>query len=115
MLAWRLQCHKIDHVDDADLNVREMLPQQMDSRQRLEGRDISRTGHHNIRFAALVSTCPLPNSNPARAVFDGVMDVEVLRRGLLACDNYVDVMPAAQAMICDRQQRIRVWRKIHAN
>src|SRR2546422_602643 len=87
MLAWRLQCHKIDHVDDADLNVRKMLPQQIDSRQRLEGRDISRTGHHNIRFAALVSTRPLPNSNPARAVFDGVIHVEVLGRGLLACDR----------------------------
>src|SRR5580704_18566549 len=36
MLRWRLQRHEIDYIDDANLDVREMLPKQIHGGQRFE-------------------------------------------------------------------------------
>ena len=44
-----------------------------------------------------------------------VVHGQPLREGVLACNHYVDVMPAAQAVIEDRQQTIGVGRQINAH
>src|SRR5205085_6468999 len=41
--------------------------------------------------------------------------VEILQRRLLAGDDDVDVVATAQAMVCDREQRVRVGRQIDAD
>ena len=45
----------------------------------------------------------------------GRVDVEVLQRRLLAGDDDVDVVAAAQAMIDHGQQRVRIRRQIDAH
>ena len=46
---------------------------------------------------------------------DGFVDGEPLRRGLLAGDDQVDVVLAAQAVVGDGEQRVGVGRKIDAH
>ena len=48
-------------------------------------------------------------------MFDGLVHREPLRRGLLAGDNDVDVVAAAQAVIGHRQQAIGIRRQIDAD
>ena len=46
---------------------------------------------------------------------DGRVHVEPLRRRLLAGDDDVDVVAAAQAVVGDREQRVRVGRQVDAD
>ncbi len=43
---------------------------------------------------------------------DGLVHGQPLRRGLLACDNHVDIVAAAQAVVRHRKKRIGVRRQI---
>src|SRR2546422_4794713 len=45
---------QVDDVDEANLEIGEVLPQHHDRRKRLLGRDVAGTGHHHIRLRALV-------------------------------------------------------------
>jgi hypothetical protein len=58
---------------------------------------------------------PFPDADAARAVQLGVFERQPGRLGLLAGDDHVDEVAAAQAVIDRRQQRVRVGREIHAN
>ncbi len=46
---------------------------------------------------------------------DRVVHRQVVEGGLLARDHHVHVVPAAQAVVGDRQQRVGVGREIDAN
>ena len=46
---------------------------------------------------------------------DGRGHVEPLRRRLLAGDDHVDVVAAAQTVVRHREQRVRVGRQVHAD
>ena len=48
-------------------------------------------------------------------MLDGLVHRQPLRRGLLAGDDDVDVIAAAQAMIGDRQQAVGVGRQVDAD
>ena len=52
---------------------------------------------------------------PGGAVLDGRVHVEPLQRGLLAGDDDVDVVAAAQAVVGHREQRVGVRRQIDAD
>ena len=45
-------------------------------------------------------------------MLDGLIHGEPLRRGLLAGDHDVDVVAAAQAVVCHRQERVGVGRQV---
>src|SRR5262245_50301490 len=60
MLTWRLQLHQVHHVDDADLQVRRVLSQEIDSRKGLERRHVAAACHHDIGLTAPVIAGPLP-------------------------------------------------------
>ena len=115
MLARRLQLHQVHDVDDADLQLRQMLADQLDGGQRLQRRHVAAAGHDHVGLAALVVAGPFPDAEPGGAVLDGLVHRQPLRRRLLAGDDDVDVVAAAQAVVGHRQQRIGVRRQIDAD
>jgi hypothetical protein len=115
VLAGRLQLHQVDHVDHADLELGKVRAQNGHRGQGLEGRHVARAGHDQVGLALPVVARPLPHANAFAAVLDRVVHSQPLRRGMLAGDHHVDVVPAPQAMIHDGQQAIRVGRQVHAD
>ena len=113
-LLW-LQGHQIDDVDNSDPKLRRVLAQQIDGSEGLQGRHIATTGHDYVRLSALIVTGPLPDTNAGRAVFDRLIHGEPLRRRLFPDDDHVDIVPAAQAVVCDAQQAVGIGRQINAN
>jgi hypothetical protein len=48
-------------------------------------------------------------------VLDRLVHREPLGRRLLARDDHIDVVPAAQAVVGDREEAVRVRRQVHAD
>ncbi len=115
MLALRLQLHQIDDVDDADLQLRQMLAQDGHRRQRLQRRHVAAAGHDDVGLGVLVVAGPLPDADALGAVLDGGVHRQPLRRRMLAGDHDVDVVTAAQAVVHHRQQAVRIRRQIDAH
>ena len=107
--------HQVDHIDHADLQVRRVPAQQVDGSQGFQRRNIATARHHHVGLAALIVAGPLPDSYPARAVLDRRVHVQPLQRGLLAGDNDIDIIAAAQAVIGDRKQAVGVRRQVDAH
>ncbi len=112
MLAVGLEAHQVDHVHEPDFQPRQPLAQDRRRSERLERRHVACTGEHDVRLAALVVRRPVPDPDPARAVDDRVVDRQVVERRLLPRDDHVDVVARAQAVVGDRQQRVRVRRQV---
>ena len=106
---WRLERHQIDDVDDANLQLRDVPAKQIDGGQRLQRRHVAAAGHHHVGLAALVVAGPLPDADAGRAVLDRLIHGQPLRRRLLAGDDHVDVVAAAQAVVGDA--RAGSWRR----
>ena len=85
MLALRLQRHEIDDIDEADAKCRKSLPQNCRGGKRLQRWHVTGTSDNNIRLSAFPGTRPFPYAESRFAVRGGRVDVEPLRRGLLAC------------------------------
>ena len=114
VLAVGLQPHQVDDVDHAHLQLGQLTPDQVDGGQRLEGGDVAAAAHDDIRVA-LVVRGPLPDPDPARAVQDRVVDREVVQLRLLARHDHVHVVAAAQAVVGDREQAVRVGWQVDAD
>ena len=97
------------------LSSGQMLAQQLDGGQRLQGRHVAAAGHHHVGLAAAVVARPFPDAEPGLAVLDRLVHRQPLRRGLLAGDDDVDVVAAAQAMVGDREQAVGVGRQVDAD
>ena len=111
----RLQFHQINHVNHTDPEVREVPAQQLHCRQGFKRRHVSGTGHHQIRLAAGIAAGPLPDPDAGRAMSDCRLHVQPLRRRMLAGDDYVHIVAAAQAVIGHRQQAVGIGRQVHAD
>src|ERR1700730_8891438 len=92
-----------------------MASKEVDGGKGLQGRYVAAARQHDIGLAAMVIAGPLPDPEPGLAVLDRLLHRQPLRRRLLAGDNEIDVVPAAQAMVGDRQQTIGVGRQIDAD
>src|ERR1019366_1832597 len=103
---------EVHDVDDADLQVGNVRAEHLHRGQRFEGGDIAGAGHHDVGLAASIIAGPGPGAEAGGAVFDGGVHVQPLRRGVLAGDDDVDVVAAAQAMVRDGQERIGGGRQI---
>ena len=114
VLGLRLQSHEVDHVHDADPNVRNVVSQQGHGCESFERRNITRAGHDHIGIVRIVAR-PLPDAGADRAVANGGFDIEPLPLGLFAGNDQVDVVPAAKTVIGDREQAVRVGRQIDAH
>ena len=114
MLGAGLQLEQVDDVDEADLQVGELLAQQRRRGQRFLRRDVAGRGHHHVGLAALVVAGPVPDADALGAVRDRRVHVQVLQMDLLVGDDHVDVVLAAQAVVGDREQAVHVRRQIDA-
>ena len=115
VLGVRLQLHEVDDVDHPDFQVGKMLTHDRDGSERLQRRHVATAGHHHIRCLALIVACPLPDADTLRAVLDGGVHRQPLRRRMFSRDHDIDVVAAAQAVIHHRQQAVRVRRKVNAH
>ena len=115
MLALRLQLHQIDDIDHPDFQIGQMLAQNGNGGQNLQRGRVAAAGHHHVRLGVLVVAGPLPDANSFRAMHDCGVHGQPLREGVFAGHHHVDVMPAAQAVIKDRQQTIGIGREVDAH
>ena len=83
--------------------------------QNLQRGRVAAAGHDHIRFGVLVIAGPLPDANSFGAMHDRRVHGQPLREGVFACDHHVDIMPAAQAVIKNREQTIGIRRKVNTH
>jgi hypothetical protein len=115
MLVGALQAHEVDDVDDADLELGQVLAQERRGGQHLQGGDVARATQDHVGLGAGVAAGPVPRADPARAVQDRVLHRQPVERRLLARHHHVDVVAAAQAVVHDRQERVGVRRQVDAD
>ena len=70
---------------------------------------------HDVGFAAAVGARPLPDAHAGGAMAHRLVHREPHRRRLLARDDDVHVVAAAQAVVGHAEQAVRVGRQIDAN
>ena len=110
VLAFGLQFHQIDDVHHSDLQLWQAFAQHGHSRECLQSRNVTAAGHDHIGRNSLVIAGPLPDANSLAAMQEGGFHGQPLRRRVLARDNDVHVVAAAQAVIHHREQAVRVRR-----
>ena len=66
MLGVGLEAHQVDDVDDANLELGQVLAQDRGGGERLERRDVAAAAEHDVGLAAAVVRRPLPDAD-ARA------------------------------------------------
>ena len=115
MLAVGLQAHQVDDVHHPDLQLGQLAREDRRGGDGLERRHVAGAGQHHVGLCAFVAARPVPHADPARAVRDRLLHRQVVQRGLLAGDDHVDVVAAAQAVVGDRQQAVGVGRQVHAH
>ena len=115
MLAVGLQAHQVDDVDHPDLQLGQLAREDRRGGDGLERRHVPGAGEHHVGLCAFVAARPVPDADPARAVRDRLLHRQVVERGLLAGDDHVDVVAAAQAVVGDRQQAVGVRGQVHAD
>src|SRR5271157_4297056 len=108
-----LKFEKIDDVDEADLQVGELLPKQHRCGQRFLRRYIPRGGEDDIRLATLVVPRPVPNADALGAVLNGGIHIEVLKMQLLVGDDYINIVLTPEAVIGYRQEAVHIGRKVN--
>ncbi len=108
------QTVQIDHIDEADFEIREVLAEEAYGGQRFFGGNVAGAGHHDIGFHVLVVAGSLPDAEALGAVDDGFVHGHVLQVLLLVRHDDVDVAGAAEAMVGDADQRVGVGRQVDA-
>ena len=112
----RLQPHQVDDVDDAHLQLGQVLAEQVDRGQRLERRDVAGAAPCTTSGSppsSLLAQSQMPSPR-VQCMIASSIDSQFERR-LLAGDDHVDVVAAAQAVVGDREQRVRVRRQVDAD
>ena len=112
VLRVRLQAHQVDDVDHPHSQVGQFTPQDIGGSQCLQRRNVAGAGQHHVGLAGRGAR-PLPDPQSAGAMVDRRLHVEIGQGGLLAGDDDVDVVAAAQAVVGNRQQRVAVRRQVH--
>ena len=114
MLRARLELHQVDNVDHPHLQLRQVLTENGCGGQDLERGRVATAGHDHVRLAPVVAR-PLPDADALRAMHHGRVHRQPLRQRVLASDDHVHVVPAAQAVVDDRQKAVRVGRQVDAH
>jgi len=113
VLSFRLEPHQVHHVDDPDPQFRQVLTEDVGGGEDFQGGDVTRAAEHHVRLGAVgVGAGPFPDPGAAGAVEHGGVHVQPVRGRLLAGDDHVDVVAAAQAMVGDRQEGVGVRRQV---
>ena len=104
---------EIDDVDHAHAQLLRPLPQPVRRRNGFERRNVAGAAEHHVGFVATVR-CPVPDTGAAGAVRARLVHREPLQLRLLVDDDQVHVVAAAQAVIGDGEQAVRVRGQVHA-
>ena len=115
MLALRLQLHQVYDIDDAHFQFGSVTAQQVDGGERLQCWHVAAAGHYDVRLVTPVVAGPFPNPKAGIAVLDRLVHGQPLRRRLLAGNDDIDEIAAAQAVVGHRKQTIGVGRQINAD
>src|SRR5277367_2116080 len=110
MLALGLELHQIDDIDHTDFQIGQMLTKDGNSSQNLQSGCVSAAAHYYIRLCVLGVAGPLPDANSFCAMHNSSIHSQPLREGMFACNHYIDVVPAAQAMIKYGQEAVGIRR-----
>src|SRR5271157_3950575 len=101
MLRARLEFEKVDHVNEPDLDIGELLAQQSRRGQSLLRGDVAGRRENYVGFAALIVACPVPDPDALRTVLDCRFHIEVLEVELFIRDDNINVVLASEAMVRD--------------
>jgi hypothetical protein len=82
VLGLGLQAYQVHDVDDLDVQSRQVSAEQVCGGQCFPGGDVARAGEHDVEFV-VGRAGPWPAAEPSGAVRDGLIDGEVVQRGLL--------------------------------
>ena len=104
---------RVHHVHHADLQLRQLLPQNADSGQRFQSGGIAAAGHHHIRLLAGIIGGPLPDADALGAVLDRLLHGEPLGAGMLAGHDDVHIVPALDAVVEAGKQAVGIGGQIH--
>ena len=112
VLGRRLEAHEVDHVDHAHHKLRKVPADQVRGGQRLQRRHVAGAGQDHVGITAFVGAHPVPDAETSGAMRNRIVHGQVVERGLLAGDDHVDIVAAAQAVIGDRKQAVDVGREV---
>ena len=70
------EAEEIDDVDEADLEVGEVLAEDGDGGERFRGGDVAGAGDDDVGLGACVGGGPVPDADALGAVLDGLVHVE---------------------------------------
>src|SRR5215469_7878166 len=115
MFAVGLQLEQIDHIDEANLQIRKLWPQKRNRSQSLLSRNIAGRGDDHVRFAGFVVAGPIPDPDSLRAVGDGGAHIQILQVFLLVADDHVHIILAAQTVISDGEKAVHIGWQIDAS
>src|SRR4029453_14117835 len=113
VFGMRHQFKQVNDVHEPDLRVRQVLAQQGGGGQGLHCRTVADPRHDHGGFGPPVVSGPNPDSEALRAVLDRPLHVQILKVDLFIRDDDVDVVDAAQAMVCNRQWRVGISRQVN--
>src|SRR6202453_1636624 len=106
MLCGGLELHQIDDIDNPNFQFGQMLAQEGNSSENLQGGCVAAAGHDHVRLAALVVAGPLPDAETFGAVDDRLIHSQPLRQSVLSCNHHVDVIAASQAGVENRKKAV---------
>ena len=109
-----LEAEEIDDVDEADLEVGEVLAEDGGGGEGFLRGDVAGAGHDDVGLGAVVGGGPVPDADAFGAVLDGGVHVEVLEVRLLVGDDDVDVVDGAEAVVGDGEEAVGVGREVDA-
>src|ERR1700730_10810190 len=115
MFRCRLQGHQVDHVHYPHLGIWKVLAEQVDGGKSFQSWNISSTCHDDVGLAALIGAGPFPDPNSNLAMLNSTVHVQPLQSRLFARDDYIYVVPTAQAAIANKKQCIRVGWQVDAD
>lgn len=109
------ELEEIDDVDEADLQLRQVLSKESGGCQSLTSGDITTRGHDQIGLFIGEGARPLPDTDSFGAVNDGSFHIEVLQVVLLVCDDDVDVVSTCENVVHAREQAVAVRRQVDSD
>lgn len=112
MVDFRDEFEEIDYVDESDLEVWKELAEESGGSERLMCGYITAGCHDDIRLDALVIGGPVPDAETLGAVLNGLFHLEILQMILLVGDDDIDVVVAAQAMVCHGKKTVSIRWKV---
>ncbi|MPM37374.1 hypothetical protein SDC9_83985 [bioreactor metagenome] len=115
VLGVGLELHEVHHVDDTEPKLRQVLAQDGNRGQGLQGGAVSAAGQHCVRLLRLVVGGPLPDADALGAVLYRLLHGQPLGTGMLGGNHHIDVIPAADAVGKGRQQAVGVRREIETH